>query len=112
MYVKTGLEESFKEEAQKKVRLLDDESEFYFFQSVLWLGKASRGQTEEKFAIKSYVFFRVAELTAEIVLLIKQTKGFMYFLMANDNITQVRGGDYEILEKLLKYGRGLPMSKA
>lgn len=112
VYVKTGSEDFFKKEAQKQVGLLDEQSEFYFFSSLLWHGKASRGETEVKAQILGYVFFRVQELTIEIIQAIKKIKGFIHFLPLNDNIGQLKGKDFEILNYMLSYGEVLPMSMA
>lgn len=112
VYVKSGKEAQFRNDAAAAVLPLDDSAEFYFFSSRLWKGKASRLVKEDKPLFPCYVFFKVRALTTEIAERLRKLGGFGRFLMSDDNIQQLRGADYDVLQKLLVWGQRLPMSRA
>ncbi len=106
--VKSGEEESFKEEAEKIFLPQFPLSQFFSFQRKL---KTNQGKYFDVPLFPGYIFLGVEELTKEFFSLLKKISGFCRILYDNNNPVKITGNALEELMVFIHNGQYWDISK-
>ena len=107
--LRTGAEEKFKSDAERKLVELSIPSNFYFFKKVL---KTSKGEFYQTPLFPGYVFLEIENLSFELINIFKTIDGFYHFLFENSNVQRLTGKDLEYFNNFKQFGDVLNPSKA
>ena len=110
--VKSGGEESFKKDFEKKLAALCEEqasAKITFFKKTM---RNSKKEEFEEALFPGYLFLSAQAFDARIVGAAKKSKNFYRFLNSNTDIRPLRGSDLEHFSNLLKFGETQGVSKA
>ena len=112
IFVKAGIEERFKEKAQKEVSVIDESARFYFFTEEAWFKKAKLKNKIVRPAFPGYVFLKTQKLTNEVIHTVRHIEGFIRFLPVNEAIHKIDGDASQELINFIETGERHLMSKA
>ena len=112
IFVKAGIEERFKEKAQKEVSVIDESARFYFFTEEAWFKKAKLKNKIVRPAFPGYVFLKTQKLTNEVIHTVRHIEGFIRFLPVTEAIHKIDGDASQELINFIETGERHLMSKA